>query len=179
MGDDLEAAAADAAKLTETEFGKRHPIAGVICYRALSATASADAEEATRHAQREALVNPRTAVLQRPAAAELRKVERMYFLRKAGAGFTKMITVGRTPRADIPLISEGVSKMHAYFSWSETRDKYFITDNRSTNGTRVDGAAIPPQQAIELKDQSAIQMGGFELKFMRPKTLYHFLRAVR
>jgi pSer/pThr/pTyr-binding forkhead associated (FHA) protein len=107
-------------------------------------------------------------------------VEALFFLQKATeTGFSHMVTVGRTRRADIPLVSEKVSKVHAYFTWSEGRDTYFITDGNSTNGTRVNGVAIPPRQATPLKDHATIQVGEFELKFMSPKSLYRFLKVQR
>jgi pSer/pThr/pTyr-binding forkhead associated (FHA) protein len=72
------------------------------------------------------------------------------------------ILLGRRGGVDVLLPHARVSLVHARI---ERRGaEYFLADEGSTNGTRLNGAAVPPRQRRALKDGDRISIGGFVLQ---------------
>lgn len=67
---------------------------------------------------------------------------------------TEQLTIGRSPRADLHLAEEGVSRKHARICWMD--GAYVIEDLGSQNGTFVSGK---PVTAVELRQGDLIRVG--------------------
>jgi pSer/pThr/pTyr-binding forkhead associated (FHA) protein len=65
--------------------------------------------------------------------------------------------LGRT----LPLLGDEIeiSRKHAEISYDLGRNKFFITDLKSTNGVSVDGVQIRPEKPAEIKAGSRIGLG--------------------
>jgi pSer/pThr/pTyr-binding forkhead associated (FHA) protein len=65
--------------------------------------------------------------------------------------------LGRT----LPLLGDEIeiSRRHAEISYDPGRNKFFITDLKSTNGVSVDGVQIRPEKPAEIKAGSRIGLG--------------------
>ncbi len=73
---------------------------------------------------------------------------------------TDHATIGRLPESSIPLNDPKVSRHHADIRYDT--DGYVLTDNNSTNGTRVNGTPI---QRHRLQPGDVIEIGSVELRF--------------
>jgi diguanylate cyclase (GGDEF)-like protein len=67
---------------------------------------------------------------------------------------SEQLTIGRSPRADLHLAEEGVSRKHARICWAE--DAYVLEDLGSHNGTFVWGK---PVTAVQLRQGDLIRVG--------------------
>lgn len=77
-----------------------------------------------------------------------------------------VVKVGRDPQfSDFALYDEFVSNPHFTITMDQTQ--FFITDEGSTNGTRVNGVPIPPRQRMLLQPEAIIEVGQTRLQFKR------------
>ncbi len=67
---------------------------------------------------------------------------------------SEQLTIGRSPRADLHLAEEGISRKHARICWAN--DAYVIEDLASQNGTFVWGK---PVTAVQLRQGDLIRLG--------------------
>jgi diguanylate cyclase (GGDEF)-like protein len=67
---------------------------------------------------------------------------------------SEQLTIGRSPRADLHLAEEGISRKHARICWAE--DAYVLEDLDSQNGTFVWGK---PVTAVQLRQGDLIRVG--------------------
>jgi diguanylate cyclase (GGDEF)-like protein len=65
------------------------------------------------------------------------------------------VTIGRSKTADVTVSDQGVSRLHCTIS-VDGAGRYFVEDNRSTNGTIVNGGRIT---RVELQAGDRIQVG--------------------
>jgi len=72
------------------------------------------------------------------------------------------IMIGRYSKNDIVFHNKDISRFHAYLLGKSSDSKYFIIDNKSTNGTFLNKEKIKPHQPYELRS-------GYEITF-GPKT---------
>jgi pSer/pThr/pTyr-binding forkhead associated (FHA) protein len=72
------------------------------------------------------------------------------------------ITLGRAASSDVLLPHASVSVTHATIKIEGTG--YFLTDEGSTNGTRVDSVKIPPMRPKRLESGNLLQLGAFAVK---------------
>ena len=72
------------------------------------------------------------------------------------------ITLGRAASADVPLPHPSVSAVHATIQVEGT--SYVLTDEGSTNGTRIDGVKLPPMRPKRLADGNLLQLGAFAVR---------------
>jgi Mg-chelatase subunit ChlD len=78
----------------------------------------------------------------------------------------QVVKVGRDPQfCDFALYDEYASNPH--FSIQLDQTQFFITDEGSTNGTRLNGTLIPPHQRMLLQPNAIIEVGQTRLQFMR------------
>ncbi len=78
----------------------------------------------------------------------------------------QVVKVGRDPQfCDFALFDEYVSNPH--FSIQQDQTRLTITDENSSNGTRVNGARIPPGQRVPLAPDSIIEAGMTRLQLKR------------
>jgi Mg-chelatase subunit ChlD len=74
--------------------------------------------------------------------------------------------VGRDPQfCDFALYDDYVSNPH--FSIQLEQTQFFITDEGSTNGTRVNSMPIPPHQRMLLQPDAIVEVGQTRLQFKR------------
>ena len=91
--------------------------------------------------------------------------------------FAMMITVGRATNNDVILPDRTVSKFHASFRSSPTG--WIITDQRSANGTFVDGKRLDAGQSLLLTDEASIRFGKtFTTRFLTPRALFKLLASL-
>lgn len=91
--------------------------------------------------------------------------------------FAMMITVGRANNNDLVLPDRTVSKFHASFRGSPTG--WIITDQRSANGTFVDGQRLEAGASALLADEAVVRFGKtFTTRFVTPRGLFRLLAAL-
>ncbi len=98
-------------------------------------------------------------------------------VKKAGAQFPGMITVGRTPNNDIVLRDVTVSRLHAFFKRAADGKKWVVADCGSKNGTKLEGVALEPRRERDLDDGQVVRIGDLELTFYTAAHLFHMLGA--
>ncbi|MDF1561802.1 MAG: FHA domain-containing protein [Deltaproteobacteria bacterium] len=98
--------------------------------------------------------------------------------KREGTLFEHRICIGRTRNNDIVLPYAKISKFHAYFTWSETGDRYFITDPGSTNGTFVNGNRLTQLERIEVKDRTIVSFSRYHFRFHTPDGLFEALQSL-
>jgi Mg-chelatase subunit ChlD len=77
-----------------------------------------------------------------------------------------LIKVGRDPQfCDFALHDQFMSNPH--FSIMMEQGQFFIQDEGSTNGTRLNGSLIAPEQRVPLPPDSVIEAGQVQLQFKR------------
>lgn len=78
----------------------------------------------------------------------------------------QVVKVGRDPQfCDLALYDEYASNPH--FSVQLEQTQFYITDEGSTNGTRVNGMPIPPHKRMLLQADAIIEVGQTRLQFKR------------
>jgi pSer/pThr/pTyr-binding forkhead associated (FHA) protein len=76
----------------------------------------------------------------------------------------QVVKVGRDPQfSDFALFDDFVSNPH--FSIHMEGMQFYITDEGSTNGTRLNGIALPPHQRTPLAPDAVIEVGQIRLQF--------------
>lgn len=94
--------------------------------------------------------------------------------KRPGNPYPDRISVGRAQNCDIVLRLPFVSKLHAHFSPSAS-GVVSITDNRSANGTLVNGKALDPGAKRELEFGDVVRLGPLELELVDAKTIYRLV----
>lgn len=94
-----------------------------------------------------------------------------FLTKRPGNPFSHLVSIGRSPKNDITVAVESVSKVHGYFvadggTWA-------FTDRGSTNGSLVDEKPVEQGQRYTLEEGSHIRLG-FEVVFevLGPEGLY-------
>jgi Mg-chelatase subunit ChlD len=78
----------------------------------------------------------------------------------------QVVKVGRDPQfCDVVLYDDYVSNPH--FSIHLEQTQFYVTDEGSTNGTRLNGVPIPPHQRMLLQPDAMIEVGLTRLQFKR------------
>jgi len=85
-----------------------------------------------------------------------------------------MISIGRSSTNDIVIPDFVISKAHA--SIVPFKDKYFISDLSSTNGTKVDHVRIDPGAKVQIQFNSTIALGRIVFIFTSAYVIYKGLR---
>lgn len=67
------------------------------------------------------------------------------------------IFIGRSPNNDIQITDEAVS--HIHLRVRRSRNKYFVTDLCSENGTLFEGRVLDPFVEVELKEDIPMALG--------------------
>ncbi|MGN7613703.1 FHA domain-containing protein [Magnetococcales bacterium HHB-1] len=79
-------------------------------------------------------------------------------------------SVGRSNKNDLTMADYAISNRHARIEKVGTG--YFICDNGSTNGTKVNGIEVQKDDQIELADGDEVAFGRFLFTFLYPAALY-------
>lgn len=94
-------------------------------------------------------------------------------VKKPGASFADMITIGRTPNNDIVLRDVTVSRLHAFFRKRDAR--WVIADAGSKNGTKVSGQVLEPRKETEVASGTTMRIGEVEVTFYSAADLFGVL----
>lgn len=80
--------------------------------------------------------------------------------------FKGMISIGRSNSCDIRISSPQVSKIHALFTQDAETGIWSISDNRSTNGTRVNNNLLQGAESFRLENNAEISFGELHAIFL-------------
>ena len=94
--------------------------------------------------------------------------------KRPGNPYPDRISIGRAQNCDIVLRLPFISKLHAHFSPS-SEGTVAITDNRSANGTLVNGKALDPGAKSVLSFGDVVRLGPLELELVNAKTVYRLV----
>ncbi len=90
---------------------------------------------------------------------------------------TPKIFVGRASNNALCIPHPTVSKLHAYFT--RERDRWWLVDVGSSNGSAVNGMEAPPRAKTGLYDKDVIVFGRCSFVFMQPRSLYNFVQDLQ
>lgn len=85
------------------------------------------------------------------------------------------ITLGRSPDADVVLLDETISKLHAEISWDVRTGRTMLTDLGARNGTTVEGVRLPTRGAIELASGALVTFGSLVTRAYSPRGFLSWL----
>lgn len=94
-------------------------------------------------------------------------------LKKKGAPFSRMITIGRTPNNDVCIANNSVSRFHAFFR--DDAERWVVCDAGSKNGTSINGTALGFRIESEIASGAIVTMGDVVMKFYVPEDLFDAL----
>ena len=87
------------------------------------------------------------------------------------------IFVGRAGNNALCIPHPTVSKLHAYFT--RERDRWWLVDVGSSNGSAVNTMEAPPRAKTGLYDKDVIVFGRCAFTFLLPQSLYQFVQDLR
>ena len=159
-----------AAAMNRDEFVAAYPVPGLLfTYREEEASGSDPFQE-----PEDSRVQLLTLTIE--SAAILRYLNRLMFLsKKPGNPYPHIISVGRSPKNDLSIGVETVSKVHGYFAREEAG--WCFTDHSSTNGSQLNGQVLKSGHKYSLRDQDVLKLGlQVMLEYLPPAALYDHLR---
>jgi hypothetical protein len=87
------------------------------------------------------------------------------------------ITIGRSVEADVVLLDETVSNLHAKASWDQERDRCLLADQASRNGTYLDGERLAPKSPRELWAGAMLSFGFLLTRYYSPRAFFEWLSS--
>lgn len=84
-----------------------------------------------------------------------------------------LFTIGRSGDNDLVMVDFAISKKHAMIQI--TQKGYFLHDNHSTNGTKVNDKKITDTPQV-LREKDIITLARYNFIILKPKTLYLSLK---
>lgn len=85
------------------------------------------------------------------------------------------ITLGRSPDADVVLLAETTSKLHAELSWQPERGRAVLTDLGARNGTLVEGVRLSSRGSAELASGALVSFGSLATRYYTPQGFLSWL----
>lgn len=159
-----------AAKRSEEDFVKLHPVPALLVVdRAASSKGVLDyffPEKSGYQLVTETI----------KGAAILRYLGKVAFVTKQpGNPYPHLISIGRSPKNDITIGVESISKVHGYFVMEG--GGWCFTDHESTNGSKLNGKKLKAGRKYPLKENAELRLGlETTLEFMSPPTFYQYAR---
>ena len=98
-------------------------------------------------------------------------------LKKPGAPFADMITVGRTANNDVVLNHITVSRFHAYFR--HKGDGWTLSDAGSKNGSFLESERLEARKERAIESGDRLRMGDVEVTFFAVSDLFDMLSGSR
>ena len=111
--------------------------------------------------------------------AVLRRPHFVMPLRKragATAGDPERISVGRSHACDVVLAHGTVSKLHAWLERDDA-ERLYVTDEHSTNFTRVAGRIVEPESVVCFGLWEEVQFGDVVVRISTPEQLWEALHV--
>ena len=102
------------------------------------------------------------------------KYEIYPLIKKPGAPFADMITVGRTANNDVVLKDITVSRFHAFFH--QKAAQWVVCDAGSKNGTFLHGDQLEARHEREVKSGDSVRIGDITTTFYTAEDLYDLIR---
>ncbi len=102
--------------------------------------------------------------------------------KRSGNPFPERISVGRARNCDVVLRYPWVSKLHAHFVASEpgglpdSGAPLQLIDQKSHNGSLVNGAKLRPGQPVDVDDGDEIVLGSLRLRLMKAARFVAFIK---
>lgn len=107
----------------------------------------------------------------------IKKIMHMLYMQRDLAEENDVYTIGRIDRNDIVLVDYTISKAHAKILLRE--DGYYIVDNKSKNGTSINGNALIPHREYAIKEKDIVIFGRIGFVFIRPISLFIRFRLLK
>lgn len=103
------------------------------------------------------------------AGAVSRLIGRVFAVKRSpqSAPNSAAISVGRTSDNDVAVPEYSISKRHCLIRL-EANGRATVTDLGSTNGTTIDGVAVPPKKPTPIQDGTLIGLGRFGFAYYTP-----------
>jgi hypothetical protein len=87
------------------------------------------------------------------------------------------IMIGRSPEADVVLINETISRLHAEISWDAKHERAMLADLGGKNGIVVDTVKLPPHGRTALLPGAVISFGALITRFYSPRAFLSWLQT--
>jgi hypothetical protein len=87
------------------------------------------------------------------------------------AGLDSPVTIGRSRRCDVRIENDSVSKVHGSVVFDRADGEYFVIDESSRNGTRVNGEVLTPGVPAAVWSGAHVAFGDAVFVFLDPPTL--------
>jgi hypothetical protein len=87
------------------------------------------------------------------------------------AGLDAPVTIGRSRRCDVRCDNDSVSKVHGSIVFDRATGEYFVIDENSRNGTRINGEALTPGVPAAVWSGAHLAFGDALFVFLDPPTL--------
>lgn len=87
------------------------------------------------------------------------------------AGLDQPVTIGRSRRCDVRVENDSVSKVHGSVVYDPGTNEYFIIDENSRNGTRINGEPLTPGVPAAVWAGAHVAFGDALFVFLDPPTL--------
>jgi hypothetical protein len=95
-------------------------------------------------------------------------------IRPLDPGRTRM-RIGRAPSADVVLIDESISRVHAELSWDPAVERALLMDMDTKNGTFVDQRRLDPKKETLLVPGCVVSFGSLATRYYSPRTFRAWL----
>ena len=109
-----------------------------------------------------------------PVAGGLASV--LEVVKVSGSGPRDTVTVGRGTDNDVVLDEKSISKVH--LTIKRGLEGYTVADQKSRNGTKVNGQKVPAQAETPLKSGDVIHLGDVAVLFVSSKDLLEMLPSL-
>ena len=102
-------------------------------------------------------------------------LNRVFAVRRGAFEKDGPVVLGRSEKqADIVIHDDSISKRHC--SFEVRREGVAVTDCGSTNGTKVSGTELRPNEARLLKEGEALEVGNFSFLYFTPDGFVSYLK---
>ena len=86
------------------------------------------------------------------------------------------MTLGRSPDADVVVLDETVSNLHAELSWDSSHERCVITDLHSRNRTQVGDQVLQPGANSRISSGMSFAVGNIRARFFAPRAFLSWLK---
>ncbi|HTM19098.1 MAG TPA: FHA domain-containing protein [Kofleriaceae bacterium] len=98
-------------------------------------------------------------------------------IKKRGAPFADMITIGRTANNDVVIDDVTVSRFHAFFR--NVNGGWVVADSGSKNGTTIEGQKMEARKERAVQSGAVIKLGDVSTTFHLAASLFDVLTSAK